>query len=334
MGFSKGRTSLTKEDVLNRVSEAQLLAFYLGIYEVPTVINSPLRQDKKPSFGLYSSDGKRIYYRDFAKGDKGSLFDLLGKLWGITAFDKILTKVYNDIPKMKGDANIVKYIPKITSYSQTSNTELLCKIRDWRDYDIDYWESYGITLPWLQYAEVYPISHKIIVKDNYQFVLGTDKYAYAFVEHKEGKETLKIYQPFNTFGFKWANKHDKSVISLWTKVPKQGFIVCICSSLKDALCLWANTNIPSLAVQGEGYSMSNTAINELKKRFKHVCIMLDNDLVGLQDATKLAENTGFTNVVLPQFEGGKDIADLYHKLRDPQLFKEQMLKIFKSSLKL
>ena len=81
--------------------------------------------------------------------------------------------------------------------------------------------------------------------------------------------------------------------------------------MKDSLCLWANTGIPSLAIQGEGYRMSDTAISELKRRYKQVFICLDNDEPGLKDAQKLAEETGFINVILPPFNEGKDISDLY-----------------------
>ena len=60
------------------------------------------------------------------------------------------------------------------------------------------------------------------------------------LKRKEGKVTLKIYQPFNQKRkFKWSNKHDESVISLWTKLPTEGNIVCICASLKE-LYAWVN----------------------------------------------------------------------------------------------
>jgi DNA primase len=85
-------------------------------------------------------------------------------------------------------------------------------------------------------------------------------------------------------------------------VPEYGDRICICSSLKDALCLWANTGIPSLAVQGEGYTMSNTAINELKRRFRDIYILFDNDKAGLENGIKFAEITGFNNLVLPTIE--------------------------------
>ena len=74
--------------------------------------------------------------------------------------------------------------------------------------------------------------------------------------------------------------------------------------------------------------MSNTAINELKRRFNKVYILLDNDAAGLKDGVSLAEATGFINVVLPQFEGGKDISDLY-KVKGKDDFLKIILPLFK-----
>ena len=74
--------------------------------------------------------------------------------------------------------------------------------------------------------------------------------------------------------------------------------------------------------------MSDTAISELKRRYKQVFILFDNDEAGLIDSRKLSESTGFTNVVLPKFEGGKDISDLYHSLQDKEKFKEIMIGLF------
>lgn len=313
--IAKGNNSVSLSDILSKVTEADILSYYLGITEVPCIINSPLRQDRRPSFGLYSPNGKRIYYTDFSTKDRGGIFDLLGNMWGCS-YKEVLLRINEDIPKFNGSASVHTYTPctvkSVSSYNKS--TDLQCKVRDWRDYDIEYWRSYGIELNWLRYAEVYPISHKIVIKGGQRYVFLADKYAYAYVEHKEGKVTLKIYQPFNKNGYKWSNKHDKSVVSLWTKVPEFGDKICICSSMKDALCLWSNTGIPALAIQGEGYEMSNTAISELKRRYKHIYILLDNDEAGLKDGEKLSESTGFTNLVLPKFEGGKDISDAYKVL--------------------
>ena len=310
MAFSTGENSITLSELKEKVSDSQICIYYLGITKIPCLIPSPLRVDRKPSVGLYSRDGVNIYWTDFATKENGSIYDLLSKMWKCS-FKETINKINSDLHSFTNGSSISKSCPcKIINISN-NKVELKCKVREWRDYDIEYWESYGVPLEWLKYAEVYPISHKIIVNGNKTFVLGADKYAYAYVERKEGKITLKIYQPFNKNGYKWSNKHDKSVISLWTKIPESGDKLVICSSLKDALCLWANIGIPAVAVQGEGYGISNTALVELKKRYKDTLILFDNDEAGLIDGKKLASETGFTNVVLPKFKGGKDISDLY-----------------------
>jgi len=74
--------------------------------------------------------------------------------------------------------------------------------------------------------------------------------------------------------------------------------------------------------------MSDTAIGVLRERFKHLFVCFDNDAPGLEDARKFSERTGFTNVVLPQFEGGKDISDKYKSLSDKHKFKQEMLELF------
>lgn len=326
--ISSGKSSFTLDDVLRVASEAQIVSYYLGIQKVPCIINSPLRQDRHPSFGLYSPNGTEINYIDFSTRDSGTIFTLLKNMWNLD-YPEVFKRICQDFSKFNSKATVIKSSKcNVTSQGSSSNIDMKCKVREWKDYDLEYWASYGITLPWLKYANVYPISHKIIVKDGKEFVFGADKYAYAYIEFKEGKTTLKIYQPFNKRGFKWANKHDRSVISLWTKVPKTGDKIVVCSSLKDALCLWANTSIPAIAIQGEGYGISNTAINELKRRYKEVYILLDNDEAGLRDGEKLSASTGFINLVLPNINGAKDVSDLYKSLENKKRFKDIILNLF------
>ena len=325
--ISKGRKSEEYIDI-SHIREADIAAYYLGVKSIPCLIASPLRQDNRPSFSLFSNNGEEVGFIDYSTREHGSIIDLLMRMWNCN-FVEAKKRIANDM----GDAKLNISIGK-GSYSSripvrtNSGLDLQCRVREWRDYDLEYWGSYGISLEWLKYADVYPISHKIVIKDDISYAFGADKYAYAYVEFKEGRTTLKIYQPFNKNGFKWANRHDRSVISLWTKVPSEGERVCICSSLKDALCLWANTGIPALAIQGEGYGMSDTAVSELKRRFKKVYICLDNDKAGLEDAELLASKTGFTNVVLPQFEGGKDISDMYKVLQNKDKFRQTILELF------
>ena len=330
MAFASGEHSITLEDVLARTTEFDILYHYFNVSELPTIIHSPLRQDNRPSFGLYTLDGKRVHYTDLATKDRGGLFDLLMKYWG-ESYKDMLNHLWKDLPNFS-NANVqFNSMKSERTYQYQSlksrNIDLQCKVREWRDYDIEYWASYGISLEWLKYADIYPISHKIVIRDGQRYVFVADKYAYAYVERKEGKVTLKIYQPYNKGGYKWSNRHDRSVISLWTKVPEYGDKICICSSMKDALCLWANTGISALAIQGESYGMSDTAVGELKRRYKEVFIALDGDKAGVEDSIKLQKETAFKIIDCPLIDKAKDWSDIYYFYG-----KEALLKEFKKAL--
>lgn len=319
MAFSKGKNSVSLEDIISKVTEADILSYYLGVTEIPCIINSPLRQDRRPSFGLYSTDGKRIYYTDLSTRDRGGLFDLLGNMWKCS-YKEVLIRINKDIPNFNNNTNIRTYTPCTIKSTNIYNksTDLQCKIRNWRNYDIKYWNLYGISLEWLKYAEVYPISHKIVIKDNNRYVFTADKYAYAYVEHKEGKVTLKIYQPFNTNGYKWSSNIDRSVWSLWTKIPKYGTNLIISSSVKDCLNIMCNCKIPSICLQGEGYLPKPHIMEELKSRYKNIIVLFDNDFTnpnnpGHNDAKKLSEEYNLKMAEIPAKYEAKDPSDLFKK---------------------
>ena len=44
MAFSSGKSSVSLDDILSKVTEADILSYYLGVTEVPCIINSPLRR--------------------------------------------------------------------------------------------------------------------------------------------------------------------------------------------------------------------------------------------------------------------------------------------------
>jgi hypothetical protein len=221
----------------------------------------------------------------------------------------------------------MKQIKTLTRREASELSKIEVKVRPWRDYDLEYWESYGITKPWLVHAGVYPISHKIITKKDKttgkasRYIFPSDKLAYCFTEYKDNNLSLKIYQPQNKKGYKWCSKMDASVISLWTKVPEYGDRIIICSSLKDALCISCQLHIPAIAPQGEGYGISQTATDELKRRYKNVFICYDVDAPGIEDAKKLSKQTGFPYIV-PDLKGKKDFSDYYKSLENKEDFKQ------------
>lgn len=328
--FTKSVATLSESDILKQVSQDALAHYYFGLTRVPCLINSPFRVDRAPSLSFFKTREGDILFIDFANGMKGNIFSAIAKLLD-TTYETALIKINQDIQDGALSENrIFHETSKVnhTNFRIRGKTKLAVTVRNWTRDDKQYWNNYGITLAALRYAEVYPVKTIWVYRGENQQDIPADKYAYAYIERKEGDITMKIYQPFNTDGFKWRNNHDKSVIGLWTKLPETGDAVCVCSSLKDALCLWCNAKIPSVYIQGEGFPISKHAQNDLKKRFTNVYICLDNDKAGLAYGEKLAEQTGFKNIVLPAFDWGKDISDFYKGLKNKKDFTLIIKKLF------
>lgn len=315
--FSTGNGSINLNDILNKVSEFDILAFYLGITAIPCVINSPLRVDNKPSFGLTSTDGVRIHYKDFSTSESGGTFDLLQKYFN-TDFYSLLGKIYDDLPKIKSSdikINIIKENNNsVSKIKYSSAVDLQCKIREFESWDIEYWEQYGISLKWLKFAQIYPISHIIICVNNHKTYIPAEKYAYAFVEYKDDLPSLKIYQPYSKM-YKWRNKHDSSVWDLWDQLPDKGDKLIITSSRKDALCIWENTRIPACSLQAESYLPKKHVVDQLKSRFNKVYVLYDNDFTksvnyGDQFGMQMSKEFDLIKLTLPIELEVKDTSDL------------------------
>lgn len=338
--IAKGRPSLDKDSVLSKVSDVDLLLRYFpNITEIPSVISSPLRRDEHPSFRIYSPDGTKIRWYDYVTGESGGMLDLLQRTLCVT-FDGLLqiieTQVVPNggITTSKGTAR-----RKLRINSTESTCQVRSQMRNWEEYDFQYWESYGVPRKWLLHADIYPISHIFIVSESgYVRTIKADKYAYTFVERKDGICSEKVYQPYNKLGMKWRSGHDSSVWDLWTKLPPRGEKCIITSSRKDALCIWANSGIPSVSLQGEAVGVKPQVMEELKGRFKEVFVLYDNDMKGEQnygriDGKKLADQFGITQIEIPDIYLCKDISDLYKKYGHGIVVKvlEQLCRLNKST---
>lgn len=234
-------------------------------------------------------------------------------------FDEILKVIKDETKDSRVSAAIQASQKKLRINSTDTSCQVRSHMRNWEEYDFQYWESYGVPRKWLLCADIYPISHIFIIgSSGYTRTIQADKYAYTFIERKDGVCSEKIYQPFNKVGMKWRSGHDSSVWDLWTKLPPRGERCIITSSRKDALCIWANSGIPSVSLQGEAVGVKPQVMEELKGRFNEVFVLYDNDMTGEKnygriDGKKLAEQFGITQIEIPDMYLCKDISDLYKK---------------------
>lgn len=314
MSFGTTKQSICLDDILNKVRDVDILNYYFGISTLPILINSPLRNDKSASLSIFINKSGDIILKDFGTFKSYNIWSFLMELW-CCSYEEMLIRLDKDAPNM-GKSNIKLNIHK-NRYAVSNKSIIECKVREWESYDLDFWKSYGITLPWLKFGEIYPISHTFITKEGKTYTFPAEKYAYAYVERKDNKVTLKIYQPFSKTR-KWINSNDASVWDLWNQLPDKGNKLIITSSRKDALCIWENTLIPAISMQGEGYIPKQKVIDELKSRFKHIWILFDNDFdkpnnPGEHYAQFLSEAFNIPYIEIPKEYKAKDPSDLVKK---------------------
>lgn len=307
MSFGKCHTSICLDDILNKVSEVDILNHYLGISTLPILINSPFRQDKNPSVSVFINRNNNVIFKDFGTHKSYNLWSFLEDYW-CCSYEEVLNRLNKDLNNIKN----IKGTLKVTHYKQYihKSSKLEVTIREWREHDLQYWESYGINLEWLKFGRVYPISHIFINNNRFP----AEKYAYVYVEKKDGNITMKVYQPFSD-RMKWLSKHDNSVWDLWDRLPEKGNKLIITSSRKDALCIWANTGIPAISLQGEGYIPKEHVVQQLKDRFEIVYVLYDNDFNsdinnGRNFGKVLSGKFNLRQIEIPTEWKSKDTSDL------------------------
>ncbi len=312
-----------REDI--SLSDKDILSRYLDIHKIPCTISSPLREDDhNPSFSLTEKNGK-IYWKDFGTGEYGNMIGLMMKLWDCE-YKEVLWKMKLDEGEKIPRFNLVRrYKGKI---HVTRNSTIKVKIREWKQWDTDYWGEYGISQNFCKWCNVYPISHAFFTHKNEKtgrdetICVPMDKFAYAYFEWKDGQESVKLYQPFSQ-KMKWLSKHDSSVWDLW----KQAFLYAekvehskciITSSRKDAMCIWENLKVPAMSMQGEGYLPKPQVIKQVINTFDTVYLWYDNDFAhkddnpGQDNAKKLIElYPELHNISIPDYYQCKDPSDLY-----------------------
>lgn len=322
-GTSSNAISIRRDNI--SMTDLEILERYLCIKDLPCKIKSPFRDDdKRPSLSLFAK-GDKVYWKDFGTGKGGTLIDMLSILWRVP-YKETLLKIQYDIGQVIPSSSMVKrYNGKVQI---THGSDISIKRRVWKEHDDQYWSSFGISRRMLRFCNVFPISHAFFTrKDSRKTIcVSMEKFAYAYIENKDGKVTFKLYQPFSQT-MKWLSKHDRSVWDLWTQVfsykedhPECDSVI-ITSSRKDAMCIWENIGIPAMSLQGEGYIPKAHVMGQVLGTFRHVYLWYDNDFnhtdghnPGQENAKALLDMfPSLRNIVIPSDYKAKDPSDLYRK---------------------
>lgn len=318
----KNTLDIRREDI--SLSDREILQRYMGLKDFPCSITSPLRDDDKhPSFSFTERNGT-VFWKDFGTGEVGTATSLMAKLWNVSYTEALLKIKFDSGEPIPRVGLIRKYKGKV---HLTKGSTLKVKVREWKDWDREFWNSFGISEQFAKWCNVYPVSHAFFTRPDengkdHTTCVPMDKYAYAYFEWKDGKESIKLYQPYSAT-MKWLSKHDHSVWDLWKQAfkwaeKKSDETLILTSSRKDAMCIWENLGVPAMSLQGEGYVPKPQVMKQVLERFKTVYIWYDNDFQhqndnpGQDNARKIIEQyPTIINICIPEIYQSKDPSDLF-----------------------
>jgi len=311
---------ISKRVILQHVDDIDVYRKYFdGEISLKTAMLSPLMKDKSPSFGFFVGETGEICFKDHRLGG-GDFVRFVQLKFGLTYFEA-LSKIATDFNIC--DGYICKSFEKSrfdeTSKDYPSRNELLSRAnaiklgknrRKWLAHDILYWQQFGISVSTLEKFNVEPLEYFHINNS----IIKADRHCYCFIEYKDGKETYKIYQPFNQF-YKWLNSHDDSIWQGWDMLPSRGHDLIITKSLKDVMALYEVAETPAVALQSENILPKIHVFKQLDERFINKYSLYDNDFDketnwGRIFGEKIAETYGLIDIYIPDEYKSKDFSDL------------------------
>ena len=231
--------------------------------------------EKTPSFCIYVDKTIMQYkFKDFSTGKSGNKVDLVKSIFNLD-FPTSMQRIVRDYNTYVRSSEYIeqKFQPQSKWEIDFINT------RKWTTEDKDYWLSFRIGKTMLDNYNVKPIEYYNLIKEEAGEIKKlriASKYMYGYFD--KNKEVYKIYQP-----------HSKNHKFHKVKPYLQGFdqlqfnqpYLVICSSLKDAMCLKSmGYNLEVLAPDSENTMIKPHIIEHLKKKYKKVITLFDNDEAG------------------------------------------------------
>jgi len=325
------QTTLTKENILNKISEYDIFSYYIDEkFKINQTFSSPLRnKDMNPSFGVFqASNGLR--FKDLKTGQHGDCFQFIMEKYNYT-FIEALRVVDVDFDLKLGNYKDVKKFTKgflapnnkkLEVIDKPRKYEIKVRYRNWNWKDTKYWDQYGISKSTCNIFKVVPIDYYWIENTRVKCL------ELAYCIHVGSRK--KIYQPYaekGSYDNKWYGNCNMNSIHGYDIIPEKGELLIITSSNKECMFFAENLHIPAIAPNAEGVLISDKFIDILKKRYKRLVIFYDWDDAGINFAKQHSEYYNINYIVPENMEGAKDPTDyckLYEKKLTINLIKNEL----------
>lgn len=303
---------ITKELILSRFSEEQLMEYYLHIPVKKGLFRSPLRRDKQPTCSFYRNKSGTLIFKDFATGQHLNIFDVVQSIFRCDYFES-LRIIANDFGIVRDNAlhkNLGKINLNPIKIKDKEISKIQIEVQEFTDSELRWWGKYGISKDILKRFNVYSCKHVFL---NDQLFAESQQHCPIFGYYGkkyQGLELWRCYFPKRT-SFRFITNWPSKKIQGYDQLPKKGKLLVITKSMKDSMCLYS-CGITACAPNSENLFIPDKVLEDLKNRFENIVVLYDNDRPGLYNMAKIRkEHPELTYVFIPKKYGSKDISDFY-----------------------
>ena len=303
---------ITKELILSRFSEEQLMEYYLHIPVKKGLFRSPLRRDKQPTCSFYRNKSGTLIFKDFATGQHLNIFDVVQSIFKCDYFEA-LRIIANDFGIVRDNAlhkNPGKINLNPIKIKDKEISKIQIEVQEFTDSELKWWGKYGISKDILKRFNVYSCKHVFL---NDQLFAESQQHCPIFGYYGkkyQGLELWRCYFPKRT-SFRFITNWPSKKIQGYDQLPKKGKLLVITKSMKDSMCLYS-CGITACAPNSENLFIPDKVLEDLKSRFENIVVLYDNDRPGLYNMAKIRrEHPELTYIFIPKRYGSKDISDFY-----------------------
>lgn len=286
---------------IKQIPETWIFEYYLNLPErlhgQTVKIHSVFKQEKTPSMCVFIDRHKNSYrYKDFSSGNYGNPYDLVMKMFNVS-FSDAVQKILHDYTKSSRAGYIAAEVVPKQSYQVAQYT-----VRNWIQEDADYWKQFGISRKLLEKYNVKPLSYYKMSNGDVEREFYPGKritYGYFTIDG----EIYKLYKPNSKKKFMKLREHIQGLEQLEFKSD----VLVICSSLKDCMTLEAmNFKLETIAPDSENSGLRPDVLDQLKRKYKKIITLFDNDEAGINAIQKYKTEHGISGCFYPH---AKDISD-------------------------
>lgn len=259
------------------------------------LIESPLRKDSRPTFGLFMAfDSDVILFKDFAY-ETGNVFKFV-KLFALYR-DNILLKSKLDIAyylnkKLKLDlfhngvlqTGVVREKRKGRNFNVKTARNIKFKSRKFTRLDIQYWEQFAISVNTLEFYNIKSVSKLLDEEGRILREFKNNEICYAFKIYNK----IKLYQPLESEDFKWRNTCPAEYIQGWKQRRGRKHLI-ITKSMKDIMSFYGilGKKYDIIAPHTEGYNFTKKIVDIINSSYESITVIYDFDRAGVNGANKL-----------------------------------------------